>query len=77
LRRTEGEKDMLVLTRRVGEAIVIDGGISIAVLSEKGGQIRLGITAPRWVGVQRQELLVRAQGNGADVAARRASPVCR
>src|SRR5271166_1146773 len=65
---TEGGTDMLVLTRRVGEEIVIDGGISIAVLSIKGGQIRLGITAPRSVGVQRQELLVRAKEIGADVA---------
>jgi carbon storage regulator len=68
---------MLVLTRRVGEEVVIDGGISIAVLSVKGGQIRLGITAPRSVGVRRQELLVRAEERGAKVAACRTGPACR
>jgi carbon storage regulator len=53
---------MLVLTRRIGEVIVIDGGITVTVLSEKGGRIRLGITAPPSVEVRRQELLERARG---------------
>jgi carbon storage regulator len=52
---------MLVLTRRAGEEIVIDGGITVTVLSEKGGRVRLGITAPPSVGVRRQELLARTR----------------
>jgi carbon storage regulator len=48
---------MLVLTRRVGEEIVIDGNIRLTVVMVKGQTIRLGITAPPAVRVVRQELL--------------------
>ncbi len=47
---------MLVLTRRVGETIVIDGDISITVVAVKGDRVRLGATAPRAVQVDRQEV---------------------
>jgi carbon storage regulator CsrA len=47
---------MLVLTRRVGEAIVIDGDIRITVALVQGEKVRLGITAPDWVRVDRQEV---------------------
>ncbi len=47
---------MLVLTRRVGEAIVIDGEIRITVTLVQGEKVRLGITAPAWVRVDRQEV---------------------
>jgi carbon storage regulator len=47
---------MLVLTRRVGEEIVIDGGIVITVAGVKGGLVRLGITAPPSVCVDRREV---------------------
>jgi carbon storage regulator len=47
---------MLVLSRRLGEEIVIDGGIRITVVDLKGGQVRLGITAPKSVSVLRQEI---------------------
>jgi carbon storage regulator len=47
---------MLVLTRRIGEAIVIDGDIHVTVLSVSGGKIRLGITAPDYVSVHREEV---------------------
>ncbi len=48
---------MLVLTRRIGEEIVIAGNIRVAVLAINGQTIRLGITAPRSVPVARSELL--------------------
>jgi carbon storage regulator len=48
---------MLVLTRRIGEEIVIADDIHVSVLSIKGKQIRIGITAPRSVPVARRELL--------------------
>lgn len=48
---------MLVLTRKVGEEIVIGGNIRVRVLSIQGNQIRLGFIAPREVPIQRQELL--------------------
>jgi carbon storage regulator CsrA len=50
---------MLVLSRRPGEEIVIDGHIRITLVGIKGGQVRLGITAPRSVSVLRRELCDR------------------
>jgi carbon storage regulator len=47
---------MLVLTRRVGEEIVIDGTIRVRVVMVRGGITRLGITAPPSVRVTRSEL---------------------
>jgi carbon storage regulator len=47
---------MLVLSRRVGEAIVIEGGIRVTVVATKGGQVRLGIAAPPSVRVDREEV---------------------
>lgn len=47
---------MLILGRREGEAVVIDGRIVVTVLEIRGNQIRLGIEAPKEVGVQRAEL---------------------
>jgi len=51
---------MLVLTRRIGEEIVIAGNIHVAVVAVKGQQVRLGITAPPSVPVARSELLAGA-----------------
>lgn len=51
---------MLILTRRVGEAVLIDGGIRIVVLGTDGGGVRLGIEAPASVGIVREEVLRRA-----------------
>jgi carbon storage regulator len=48
---------MLVLTRRVGEEIVIAGDIRVTIVAVKGQRVRLGITAPPSVVVARQELL--------------------
>ncbi|HYV34070.1 MAG TPA: carbon storage regulator [Gemmataceae bacterium] len=48
---------MLVLTRRIGEGIVIDDNIQITVLAVTGSKVRLGITAPAAVGIQRDELM--------------------
>jgi carbon storage regulator len=48
---------MLVLTRKVGERIVIGDGITVEVLSVKGNRIRLGIEAPPGVSIVREELL--------------------
>jgi carbon storage regulator len=56
---------MLVLTRRIGEEIVIAGNIRVKVVAVQGHQVRLGIMAPSSVPVWRMELLV---GRGVDVA---------
>jgi carbon storage regulator len=50
---------MLVLTRKTGQSIVIDGGIEITVLEVRGEQVRLGIAAPREIKVNRKELLLK------------------
>ena len=47
---------MLVLTRRSGESITIGDDIIVTVISASGGQVRLGITAPRSVQVLREEI---------------------
>jgi carbon storage regulator len=51
---------MLVLSRRIGEEIIIAGDIRVTIVGVKGQRVRVGITAPRSVSVARQELLVRS-----------------
>lgn len=50
---------MLILTRRIGEALMIGDDVSITVLGVKGNQVRLGVNAPRDVGVHREEVYQR------------------
>jgi len=50
---------MLVLTRRVGEQLVIAGNIRVTVVSVHGERVRIGITAPRSINVAREEVLAR------------------
>jgi carbon storage regulator len=50
------EKPMLVLTRRLGETVVIDGGIQVTIVAAQGDKIRLGIVAPPSVRVDRKEV---------------------
>ncbi len=47
---------MLVLTRRIGETIVIDGNIRVTVIGLKGDRVRLGVEAPVSIPVDRQEV---------------------
>ena len=50
---------MLILTRRVGEALMVGEDVSITVLGVKGNQVRLGIEAPRSIAVHREEIYRR------------------
>jgi carbon storage regulator len=52
---------MLVLTRKASQSIVIEGGITITVVGVKGNQVRLGISAPPNVSINREEILRRVQ----------------
>jgi carbon storage regulator len=47
---------MLVLTRRLGETVVIEGGIRITLVAVQGNKVRLGISAPPSVHVDREEI---------------------
>lgn len=52
---------MLILTRRIGESLKIGAHITVTVLGVKGGQVRLGVDAPKDVAVHRQEIYERIQ----------------
>lgn len=52
---------MLILTRRVGESVMIGEDISVTVLGVKGNQVRLGVDAPHDVPVHREEIYQRIQ----------------
>jgi len=55
---------MLILTRRVGEAVMIGEEVTITVLDVKGSQVRLGVKAPRSVAVHREEIFDRIKREG-------------
>ncbi|ABI56828.1 carbon storage regulator CsrA [Alkalilimnicola ehrlichii MLHE-1] len=50
---------MLILTRRVGETLMIGDDVSVTVLGVKGNQVRIGVNAPRDVSVHREEIYDR------------------
>jgi len=53
---------MLVLTRRVGEEIVIDGAIRVTVVGAQGDRVRIGVSAPDHIRVDRREIHERRAG---------------
>ena len=50
---------MLILTRRVGETVMIGEDVTVTVLGVKGNQVRIGVNAPREVAVHREEIFER------------------
>ena len=57
----QGGTQMLVLSRKIGESIIIDGGITVTVVAVNGNKVRIGISAPPDVTVDREEVHARRQ----------------
>ena len=68
---------MLILTRRVGETVMIGNDVTVTVLGVKGNQVRIGVNAPRDVAVHREEIFERIkreeQDEGGTTSARPAA----
>ena len=60
---------MLILTRRVGETLIIGDKVTVTVLGVKGSQVRIGVNAPKDVAVHRQEIYERIRNEPAHAEA--------
>ena len=68
---------MLVLSRRVGESVVIGDDVVVSVLEVRGDVVRIGIDAPRHVQVRRQELLAQVEETNRAAASPSADAIAR
>lgn len=64
---------MLILTRRVGETVMIGENVTVTVLGVKGNQVRIGVNAPKEVAVHREEIFERIKREEQTPPARPAS----
>lgn len=61
---------MLILTRRVGETLMVGDEVSVTVLGVKGNQVRIGVNAPKEVAVHREEIYQRIKNEQTDTGNR-------
>ncbi len=54
---------MLILTRKLGESLIIGNDISVMILGVKGNQVRIGIEAPKSISVHRKEIYIKINNN--------------
>jgi carbon storage regulator len=67
---------MLILTRRVGETVMIGNEVTVTVLGVKGNQVRIGVNAPKDVAVHREEIYERIKREE-DLGSRSGAPMAK
>ncbi len=68
---------MLILTRRVGETVMIGNEVTVTVLGVKGNQVRIGVNAPKDVAVHREEIYERIKREEDQGTSRSVAPVAK